>query len=99
MRAAGNGSWRLSIWAQPGAKSDEVAGLYQGCVKLRVKAPAVDNKANKAIMKYLSKLLGLKTSQLHLESGQTGRKKIFRIEAESEPSWERIVPGGIVIST
>ena len=51
MRAAGNGIWRLSIWAQPGAKEDEVAGLYQGCVKLRVKAPAVDNKANKAIMK------------------------------------------------
>lgn len=78
---------------------DEVAGLYQGCVKLRVKAPAVDNKANKAIMKYLSTLLGLKTRQISLEFGQTGRKKIFLIEAECEPSWERIVPGGIVIST
>lgn len=68
-------------------------------MKLRIKAPAVDNKANKAIMKYLSTRLGLKARQVRLESGQTGRKKVFVIESECEPSWERIVPGGFVIST
>ncbi len=91
--------WRLDIWAQPGAKKDEISGLYQGCVKIRIKAPAVDNKANKAIMKYISKRLGLKNRQVRLESGHSSRKKTFLIESECEPSWERLVPDGLVVST
>ncbi len=90
--------WRLSIWAQPGAKTNEVTGLYQGCLRLRIKAPAVDNKANKAIVKYLARKLGVKGNQVKLESGQMSRKKIFLIESEKEPLWEYLIPGGIVIA-
>ncbi|MBU1248886.1 MAG: DUF167 domain-containing protein [Proteobacteria bacterium] len=89
----------MDIWAQPGAKTDEVSGLYQGCLKVRIKAPAVDNKANKAIMKFLCSKLGLKTRQIRLESGLANRKKTFHIESEYEPSWELLVPDGFVVST
>ncbi|MGE4503889.1 MAG: DUF167 domain-containing protein [Desulfovibrionaceae bacterium] len=95
MRPAGDGVWRLDVWAQPGAKSDEAVGLYQGCVKVRVAAPAVDNKANKALARFLSRALGLKASQVRIESGHAARKKTFRIESDNEPSWSRIVPDGV----
>ena len=83
-------SWRLQVWVQPGAKKSELAGEYQGCLKLRLSAPAVDNKANKALVKYVASLVGLKATQVQLESGHTSRKKTLSLTSDSEPIWERI---------
>lgn len=74
-----------------------MAGLYQGCVKVRISAPAVDNKANKAILKFLVRELGLRASQVRIESGHSARKKTFLIESEYEPSWNKIVPDGLAV--
>ena len=67
--------WRIHVWVQPGAKKTEVAGEYQGCVKIRLNAPAVDNKANKALVAYMAKLLKVKKSQVVIEAGFTNRRK------------------------
>ena len=49
------GLYRLMVWVQPGAKKDQVAQLYQDRLKVRINAPPVDNKANKALIKFLAK--------------------------------------------
>lgn len=90
---AGPGRWRLHVWVQPGAKADETAGTYQGSLKVRLSAPAVDNKANKALLGYLCGRLGLKTRQLSLDAGHASRRKTLIIESETEPDWGRLLPG------
>lgn len=65
---------------------------------MRISAPAVDDKANKAIMKYLSRRLGLKNRQVSLKSGHASRRKTFLIESENEPSWGAITPDGLVLT-
>ncbi|WP_459854079.1 DUF167 domain-containing protein [Humidesulfovibrio idahonensis] len=78
------------MWVQPGAKRDELAGLHQECLKIRLSAPAVDNKANQALVLYVAGLLGLKRSQVSLAAGHTSRKKTLRVLAEKEPIWPQV---------
>ena len=87
VRLAGSGEWRLQVWVQPGAKRNELAGLHQNCLKIRLSAPAVDNKANQALVEYVAVLLGLKRSQVSLAAGHTSRKKSLRVLAQKEPIW------------
>lgn len=79
------------VWVQPGAKQSCTAGEYQGCLKLRVAAPAVDNKANSALTKFVAKTLGCKASAVQVESGRSSRKKALRIEHTDEPAWQQLL--------
>ncbi|MDK2956380.1 MAG: uncharacterized protein PWQ57_1876 [Desulfovibrionales bacterium] len=84
---AGEGRWKVRCWIQPGAKQDAAVGLYQGRLKLRLRAPAVDNKANKAAVAFLASLLGLKKSQVRLEAGHASRGKTIIVESQNPPDW------------
>jgi len=84
---AGPGIWNLRVRVQPRAKRDAVDGVHQGRLKIRLKAPAVDNKANKALIIFVSGLLGLKPRRIQLVSGQKNRLKSLQIESDSEPVW------------
>lgn len=90
VRLAGDGDWRIQVWVQPGAKRNEVAGLHQGCLKIRLSAPAVDNKANTALVEFAAALLGLKRSQVSLDAGHSSRRKTLRVQAQKEPIWPQV---------
>ncbi len=91
IRQAGSGDWRIRVHVQPGAKRNELAGLFQDSLKVRLLAPAVDNKANGALVDFMAKLLGLRRSQLRLASGQSSRDKSLRVLAETEPDWSKLM--------
>jgi len=86
-RSAGEGEWRIRVWVQPGAKRDELAGLHQDHLKIRLGAPAVDNKANQALVAFVAGLLGLKRSQVSLETGHSSRQKTLCLHTAAEPVW------------
>lgn len=76
---------------QPGANRNEPAGLYQDCCKIKLSAPPVDNKANKALVAYVAERLGLRKSQVELESGQASRRKALIIHSDLEPEWAAVL--------
>ena len=82
----------MLVRAQPGAKKSEFAGIMDGRLRVRLAAPAVENKANRALLAFVAKALGLKGSQVTLLSGETGREKRLRIAADAEPDWSRLAP-------
>lgn len=88
--AAKDGGYRFRVWVQPGAKKDVALGVVDGRLKLKLKAPAVDNKANAALVLFLSKLMGLPRSALEISAGQTGRKKTIRVAAGYTPGWRNL---------
>jgi uncharacterized protein (TIGR00251 family) len=71
-----------------------VAGTYRECVKIRLRAPAVDNKANKALVAYVASALNVKKSQVTIEAGQTTRRKTLALDAAAEPDWAGLSPVG-----
>lgn len=88
---AKDGGWRIRIWAQPGAKQDGLGGEMDGRLKVKLRAPAVDNKANASLLAYLAKLLELPKSGLELEAGQANRRKTVRIRAGLKPAWPSMI--------
>jgi len=88
--AASGGGWHLLVWVQPGAKKNEFTGVQDGRLRVRLRAPAVENKANKALMAFMAETLGLKQAQISLVSGDTGRRKRLYIITEREPDWTRL---------
>ena len=64
---------------QPKASTDEFAGLHDGRLKIRIKAPPVDGKANKYLIKFLAKNFKVPNRQVILKSGDLSRKKTFHI--------------------
>jgi Uncharacterized conserved protein len=88
---ARQGGWHLMLWVQPGAKKTEFAGVQDECLRVRLAAPAVENKANKALVSLIAECLGLKKAQVILAAGESSRRKCLYIESGSEPDWTRLL--------
>jgi hypothetical protein len=69
----------LQIHAQPNAKSTAAAGLHGDALKVRLAAPAVDDKANAALLAWLASMLDLPRSALKIRAGGSSRRKVVEI--------------------
>ncbi len=58
----------------PGASKNELILTSEGC-KLRLQAPAVEGKANKACIQFLSKLFGIPKRRIAILQGARARTK------------------------
>lgn len=74
----------LTVRIQPNARRDEIVGLYGDALKIKVAAPAVDNKANAALVEFLGEILGVPRSAIVIRHGATGRRKVLEITGGPE---------------
>jgi uncharacterized protein len=56
-----------------------VVGLHNGALKVALTAPPVDGAANKALVEFLAKTLGVPKSGVTIVSGETSRNKTLRV--------------------
>ena len=70
-----DGSLLLKLRVQPKASRNEVTGLHNDALKLRLTTPPVEGKANKAVIAFLAKLLHLPKSSIKIKSGLQNRNK------------------------
>lgn len=63
----------------PGASKNEVAGIQDGALKVKLTAPPVEGKANRACVEFLAGLLGVRRSALAITSGEKSRKKTVSV--------------------
>jgi uncharacterized protein len=70
----------LEIHAQQGAKRSEVAGIHGDALKIRIAAPAMEGKANAALLAFLAEVFGVPGKNVTLIRGARGRRKTVRIE-------------------
>ena len=71
----------LSLHIQPKASKDEWAGVHGERIKLRLKTPPIDGKANAQLLKFLASEFGVKQSACTLLTGQSSRDKRVAIAA------------------
>ena len=81
-RAAGR--LTLTLHVQPNARRSEVGGLHGDALKIRIAAPAVDNKANGALIEFLARALGVAKSAIIIRQGATSRRKVVEIAGGNE---------------
>lgn len=69
----------LTVHVQPGAAASAAAGLHGEALKIRIAAPAVDNRANAALIEFLCGALGVRPAQIRLQRGAHARRKVIVI--------------------
>lgn len=81
----------LQVKATPKAAHDEVVGVRNGALMVKVTAVPEKGKANAAVVALLAKQIGIPKSALELVSGETVRNKVFRLVSHVErvQSWVR----------
>ncbi len=70
---------RFRVAARPGASRHAVAGLHDGALKVQLNAQPEKGQANKALIAFLAKALGVGRGDLALVAGQTSRTKTLAV--------------------
>jgi len=73
------GTVTFPVRVQPRASKDEIAGVMEGALKVRLCAPALENRANEALVEFLAGLLKTAKSAVRIQSGEHGRNKRVEI--------------------
>jgi len=70
----------LKIRVVPNARRSAIAGEYGEAVKIKVAAPAVEGKANAALLEFVAECLGVSPRTLTLVAGEKSRDKLIAVE-------------------
>ncbi len=76
---ANRGTLAFAVRVQPRASKDEIAGMVEGALKIRLRAPAIENRANEALIEFLSGLLKTPKTAVRIQSGVHTRTKRVEI--------------------
>ena len=79
----------LSIHVVPDAKIDKIVGEHGGAIKIKLRAPPVEGKANAALISFLADRLKIPAQTVVLLRGQKSRDKLVRIDGLSEEDVRR----------
>lgn len=73
------GAVTFPVRVQPRASKDEIAGEMGGALEVRLQAPAVEDRANEALVEFLAQLLKTPRSAVRILSGERSRTKRVEI--------------------
>ena len=79
-----NSQATISVRVYPGTATNEVVDFTDGILRIRVAAPPVKGKANKELVAFLSKVLGIGKSSLTIVKGHSSRNKVIAIDGLSQ---------------
>jgi len=71
----------LTLYIQPNARGTGPAGRHGDAFKIRVAAPAAEQRANTALVDFLQRELGRPRAAIRITHGTTSRLKIVEIAA------------------
>jgi len=80
----------FKVKVQPGALKNEVVGVQGDALKIKINAPPVKGKANKALMGFLAEKLAVKKSEVEIISGHASRIKKIKVVGEGPKIKEKI---------
>jgi uncharacterized protein (TIGR00251 family) len=69
----------INVRLIPRSSRNEIIGKENDGIKIKLTAPPVDGKANKALVKLLASELGVPKRDIEIVSGERSRKKSIRI--------------------
>jgi hypothetical protein len=71
---------RLEVKVTPGAARSEITGVLEGVLQVKIAAPPVHGKANRELIEFLSRELGVGRSAVSVVKGQASRHKLVAVE-------------------
>jgi len=80
----------FGVRVQPRASKDEIAGEIAGAIKIRLQAPALEGRANEALIEFLAHLLKTPKGAVRILSGERSRVKHLEIRGVTKQQIERL---------
>jgi len=77
------GSVTFAVRVQPRASKNEIAGEIDGALRVRLQAPALEDRANQALVEFLARVLRTPKSAVRLLSGERSRNKRVEVRGVS----------------
>jgi uncharacterized protein (TIGR00251 family) len=78
VRAEGAGVM-LTVRVLPRASRNQVVGVEQGAIKIKLTAPPVEGAANAALIEFVAEWLGVRKSAVSIVSGDKARRKRIQV--------------------
>ena len=66
---------RLKLRVKPKARADEVTGVHGGALRVSVRAAPEDGRANEAVRRLLSRILGMPLAAVEITAGASSHDK------------------------
>jgi uncharacterized protein (TIGR00251 family) len=76
------GTLLLRLKVLPNAGRNRIAGVRAGELVVRLQAQPRKGEANRELLRFLAKSLGLARSRIEITAGQTSGHKVLRLPAE-----------------
>jgi len=74
----------FAVRVQPRARKDEISGVMGGALKVRLRAPALEDRANEALCEFLAELLKTPKAAVRILSGHHSRSKCVEVRGVTE---------------
>jgi uncharacterized protein (TIGR00251 family) len=72
----------LSVQISPNASRSEVVGWIGDKLKIKIKAPAVEGKANAELLRFVAEKAGVRPNRVTILRGEISRAKVLQIDAD-----------------
>ena len=69
----------IRVYVAPKSSSNKIVGVHNGAVKVALTAPPVEGAANKALVGFMAKTLGVPRGAVRLLSGESSRNKVVQV--------------------
>ena len=73
----------FAVRVQPRASKDEIAGEMDGALKVRLRAPALEDRANEALVEFLAGVLNTSKGAVRILGGLRNRNKRVEVRGVS----------------
>lgn len=87
-----DGGARLKVRLTPRASREEVGGIREGALLVRVTAPPAENKANQALCKLLARHFGVAKGRVSVVGGGKSRDKVVEIGGSAAEEIRKKLP-------
>lgn len=77
------GEIAIRIHAKPGAKQNAITDVSAEAIGVQIAAPPIDGEANTELIKFISKVLQVRKSDLNLDRGSKSREKILLLAKDT----------------
>ena len=75
----------IRVFVSPRASANAIIGMHAGEVKVSLTAPPVEGAANKALVEFMAKKLGVPKSFVRIVSGESSRHKLVGVDGLDAP--------------
>lgn len=75
------GVLRITVQLAPNARQNEICGVHDGALKIRLQAQPIEGRANEALLRFIADRLEVPKSAVSLLHGHAGKRKVLEVAA------------------